>query len=146
MRLFHYNTWNGQMLNRSRVIKPGRRYAEWVEQTLLTEWPALTFLTIGPEWEPSIQAMSKERYWEKCGSLPETNEQLGIPSWKFEVNPNGLVLGMATDFKGCNNWQKMLDEAREMGSDPDDWRIAVQDCYVINAWKWENDEWNERKE
>ena len=141
MRLFHYCTWNGQVIERSRVIKPGKRYAEWVQQTLLDEWPALTFLTVSPEWEPSIQALSREKYWEKCGSHPETNAALGIPCWKFEVNPNGLVLGMATDFKGCTNWETMLDDARCMGSDPADWRIAVQDCYVINAWKWENDEW-----
>lgn len=143
MKLYHYVTWNGHIINRSRVIKPGKRYANWVKQTLLDEWPALVFLTLNPEWEPSVQTFSKERYWEKCGSFPETNAALGIPCWKFQVNPNPLILGYPTDFKGCNHWQTMLDDARCMGSVVEDWRIAVQDCYVINAWEWEDDEWKE---
>ena len=143
MRLYHYVTWNGQILNRSRVIKPGKRYADWVYQTVLDDWPALVFLTKSPDWEPSIQTLSKERYWEKCGSHPETNEALGIPCWKFEINHNPLVLGYATDFKGCSNWENMLEDARCMGSAVEDWRIAVQDCYIIRAWEWKSDDWQE---
>jgi hypothetical protein len=141
MRLYHYATWLGEKINRERVIIPGKKYSNWVAQTIIDEWPALTFLTQNPEWEPSVQTKSKEGYWERCGSLPETNEAMGIPSWKFEINPNGLILGMPTDFRGCSKWEEMIEDARQMGSNIEDWRIAVQDAYVINAWKWENDEW-----
>lgn len=141
MKLFHYTTWMGNQMYQERVIKPDNRYARFVFQTILSEWPRLTFLTQNEEWEPSVQAYSEERFWEKCCSHPETYAALNIPCWKFEVNPNGLILGVATDFKGCANWKKMLDDARKLGSTVEDWRIAVQDAYIINSWKWENDEW-----
>ena len=141
MKLYHYATWSGEKIERERIIKPARRYAEFTNRTLLTEWPELTFLTQSPEWEPSIQSLSRESYWEKCGSHPETNAALGIPCWKFEVNPNNLVLGEVKDFHGDRKWWIMLEDAMTMGSDPTQWKVAVQDCYVINAWKWEDDEW-----
>lgn len=141
MRLYHYATWEGAKINEKRVIVPSKRYSQFVKQTILTEWPALTFLTLSPEWEPSIQSFSKEKYWEKCCSHPETYAALNIPCWKFEVNPNALILGYATDFKGCSKWKEMLEDAVKMGSVIDDWRIVVQDAYVIEASKWENDEW-----
>ena len=141
MRLYHYCTWGGDSIYGAGVIKPSRRYAVNVEKTVLDQWPLLTFLTSSPSWEPSLQSYTKDGHWERCGSYPETNEALGIPSWKFQINTNGLVLGEATDFKGCKDWRRMLEEAVIMGSNPDDWRIAVQDCYVIKTWAWRNDEW-----
>jgi len=142
MRLYHYATWAGEAIQKSGVILPNINYANWVKHTLLTRWPDLVFLTQNEYWEPSIQSVNKQGLWEKCGSYPETYAALGIPCWKFEVNLNTLVLGMVDRLsEEYPRWDFMLQDAEKMGSHTEDWRVTSQDCYVINTWKWENDEW-----
>ena len=142
MELYHYTTWRGEQILKERVILCSLRYAHWAGETLLDDWPRLTFLTSDLSWDPSVQAITSHGKWEKCGSYPETYDALGIPCWKFEVNQNGLVLGYPFDFDGDDKWLQMLDDAVKLGSHIEDWRVVCQDVMVIKAWKWEDDEWN----
>ena len=105
-------------------------------------WPRLTFLTINDFWDASVQTRSRDNHWEKCGSDPRAYHELGIPCWRFEVNPHTVVTGNPIEIKTDDDvWARMLLDAVRLGSNPHEWRITSQDAFIIGGWKWEKGKW-----
>jgi hypothetical protein len=138
--LFHYSTWREEQIIQERIVKPCRRYAP---DTMLNHFPPLAFLTFNPFWEPTIQAADDEnRVFEKCGSCPAVYAELGIPCWRFEINPVGVRRRTVTEYWHLPYWGYMLDEAERMGSNPAQWRLADSPAEVIRTYQW-NQGWME---
>jgi hypothetical protein len=146
MRLYHYSTWRGAEIFKAGWVHPRDLYQVWTGNTVLMKWPHLVFLSINAEWEPSIQSMTKERYWEKCGSHPEVYTQLNIPCWRFEVDRPGSIMHFSSAAQSCGRlWNEMIDDAICMGSNPDQWIMTQEPVRVRRVWKWE-DRWKMLRE
>ena len=124
MKLYHYATWSGHKIKASMVLRPSIKYG-FGNTTVLLPWPEVVFLTTNPHWEPSIQAKSKEGYWEKCQSDPKSYEELGIPCWKFTVHAHNVEVRKVTDYIMLGEkWRYMLADAIKLNSDIDQWYIS----------------------
>ena len=146
MMLYHYSTWRGAEILKDDMIKPRNIYQAWTGNCILTMWPRLVFLTSDPRWEPSVQAMTKERQWEKCGSCPEVYTQMGIPCWRFEVKIPANMIAFARMAVECGDlWKQMVLDASELGSNPNQWVITANPVKIKDAWKWEDDKWERKR-
>ena len=144
MKLYHYTTWTGGIVRLRRHVHVSNNYG-WGNTTTLTEWPKLLFLTSDPHWERSIQAYNRAGHHEKCGSCPETYEQLGIPCWKFEVEVDQDTLKAAVDTRLMINdkWEEMLVDALSLGSDVTKWWVGTQPIAIEKSYKWKEGRWHE---
>ena len=128
MKLYHYSTWAGEAILKAGVVRPSTRYRG------NTTWPKMVFLTETPEWEPSVQAKSKEGFWEKCGSTPEVYKQLGIPCWRFEVKADSTNLTHAHHIH-YPGWSAMLMDATDLCGHIGKWWVAFYEVPIISGEK-----------
>lgn len=143
MTFFHYTTWPGLKIYRDRQVQPNDHYIAWAGNLTL-EWPAVVFFTTNPVWEPSVQTSSRERYWEKCGSCPSIYSELGIPCWKFSIDPYWAAVKdrakiakyASFAFKHNSPWRHMAEDAMRLGSDPREWWVSDKPIPVLDAYLW----------
>lgn len=139
MRLYHYTTWPGWDIFRKKFLQPSDKYGNFVTNTqpptmLSKQWPKLVWLSKSDEWEPSVQTISPQGYWEKCGSDPDAYTELGIPCWRFEISLIGLLHMAAVDQQPLNNrWLDMLKDGRKLGSDLYNWHLTNTECDVVES-------------
>ena len=130
MKLYHYATWGGKHILKTGLIVPSTSYT-WGPETLATpQWSPLVFFTENPIWEPSVQAKPENGFWEKCGSDPDSYNQLGIPCWKFTVEDERIM--HITAVAGSLKWHEMLEDARLLGSDTDQWYVSGDVIEITN--------------
>lgn len=136
MRLFHYSTWRGFKIYKTKTLIPQDTYG-WGDPI----WPKYIFLTTNEMWEPSVQATSPDGFREKIESCPWVYEELGIPCWKFEIQINNptWVLTYRSPF---HLWACMIADARWLKSKVSEWYITDQECKITEAWKWRIDQWD----
>jgi hypothetical protein len=128
LRFYHYATWSGAQVARDGYIKPFDHYARGMLP--------LVFATTDPRWEPSVQAASKEGYWEKCGSCPEAYAQLGIPCWRFEVALIDPIHVLNLVFTGEREpwtefYSQMVRDGIALGGYVADWYVSMWPAAVI---------------
>lgn len=143
MRLYHYATWIGQAVHKDGKLKPSDMYG-FGERTALTTWVPLVFLTESPDWERSIQAVSPEGHYEKCGSCPQTYTQMGIPCYKFVVDIESPWLAPACEatLLTIPNWKDMIKDAIDLTSDVARWWIFPREVKIEESFIWRNETWD----
>lgn len=132
-RLYHYTTWPGEHIRQSGIIKPAADYSRFAQKPM----PTRVFLTENPFWEPSIQAVTRDYYWEKCGSCPEAYTEMGIPCWRFLIEHAGVYYKMwKNDFDA-----QMFEDALALGSDTEQWWVSFNPVKFEAAWRFKDARW-----
>lgn len=132
--LYHYTTWNGFKIFEEKVLKVSSRYAAYTYYA--GYYPPLVFLSEDKIWEPTVQAATKEFYWESCGSCPDTYQQLEIPCWRFTVDSD---IEVEPAIKVCSDLglSAMIEHGIKLGADPTKWWVSRKSLAVTQAAQWE---------
>ena len=130
MRLYHYTTWDGEEILKTKTIKPTKLMGSGEGYN---SWPSLVFLTTMPSWNIATDIwvdFNKTGNIPKEGTSPETLTKLGIPAWRFEVE---LKEPLAKLMYPHPMWLPMLNIAKGLGADLSTWHWVRETLTVIGT-------------